>query len=66
MVNNDILFGKFEYYGIRGTACNWFKSNLNKRTQITKIDSFYSKYSAVNCEVPQGSVLDPFPVLVRV
>ena len=28
----------------------------NKRTQITKIDSFYSKYSAVNCEVPEGSV----------
>lgn len=65
-INYDIMLGKFEYYGIRGTTLSWFKRYLIKRTQTTNIDSSYSKYSNINCGVSQGSVLGPFSFLIYV
>lgn len=65
-INQGILLSKLEYYGIRGTALSWFKSELNKRTEATEIYGFYSNYSTTNSGVPQGSVLGPLIFLIYV
>jgi len=33
-LDHDILLGKLEYYGKRGTALMWFKSYLQNRSQF--------------------------------
>ena len=37
-VDHEILLRKLEYYGIRGTALNWFKSYICTRSQCVSID----------------------------
>ena len=46
--------------GIRGSAFNWFKSNLSGRTQCVSIDNIMSELIEMLFGVPQGSVLGPF------
>jgi len=36
-VNNEILLAKLQYYGIRGTSYNWFKSYIANRRQKVKV-----------------------------
>ena len=50
-VNHDILLKKLEYYGIRGTPLNWFKSYLNNRRQFTKVNGVTSSSQIVECGV---------------
>ena len=57
MVNHDILLGNLEYYKIRGTTLCWLNSYLSERTQTTKIDISYSRYSAVSCGIPKQGAL---------
>ena len=58
-VNHNILLQKLEYYGIRGTALNLFKSYLSDRKQYVQINKSKSKTLPISCGVPQGSVLGP-------
>ena len=44
-------------FTVEGRAMDWFQSYLSERTQ-TSADS-HSNPIAVNCSVPQGSVLGP-------
>ena len=58
-VNHEILLYKLEHYGIKGNALKWFVSYLSNRRQCTKVNGKLSSEEAVECGVPQGSVLGP-------
>ena len=45
------------HYGIRGVSNDWFKSYLSNRNQYVSINGYESGLAALNCGVPQGSVL---------
>ena len=47
------------HYGIGGVSNDWFKSYLSNRNQYISINAYDSDLAAVNCGVPQGSVLGP-------
>ena len=59
-LDNSVLLHKLYYYGVRGTAQNWFTSYLDGRTKTTEINSKTSSKHNLACGVPQGSVLGPF------
>ena len=58
LVNNTNLLERlYTYYGISGTALEWFRSYLSGRTQRVVINGVYSKEKMIDHGVPQGSVL---------
>ena len=65
-VNHTILLNKFQYYGIRDIANDWFCLYLSGRTQTTQIDTNISKTEKISCGVPQGSVLGPLFFLIYI
>lgn len=59
-VDHQILLSVLhQRFGVDGTALKWFKSYLSERTQTFVVGGISSATSAVNCSVPQGSVLGP-------
>ena len=54
---DQILLAKLNHYGIHGVPNDWFKSYLSNRNQYVSINGHESGLAAVNCGVPQGSVL---------
>ena len=58
-INHNILLYKFEYYGFRGVALDWFKSYLSYRKQFVRYQMHDSDHKIINCGVPQGSILGP-------
>ena len=58
-IDHNILLNKLQCYGVRGNACNWFKSYLNNRRQYVSYNKADSKYMTITCGVPQGSKLGP-------
>jgi hypothetical protein len=64
-VNFEILLAKLHFYGIQGTAENWFRSCLTNRKQKveTKPSSatanFFSSWGTVTHAIPQASILGP-------
>ena len=65
-VDYNILIQKLNYFGVRGTATNWFSSYLENRTQFVSINGYSSDLHFVRCGVPQGSILGPLLFLVYI
>ena len=58
LVNHSILLERlYTYYGISGTALEWFRSYLSGRTQSVVINGVHSKEKMFDHGVPQGSVV---------
>ena len=66
-VDHNVLILKLNYYGVRGTANNWFSSYLENRTEFVSINSYPSDFHFIRCGVPQCSFLGPllFPVYIN-
>ena len=62
--DHQILLTKLNYYGIRGVSNDWLKSYLSNRSQYVSINGYESGLAAINCDVPQGSVLGPLLFLL--
>ena len=58
-IDHQILLRKLQCYGIRGIACDWFKSYLENRVQYVSYNTKDSDFMKIRCGVPQGSILDP-------
>ena len=56
-LDHSVLLSKLQYYGIRDTALNWFKSYLSNRTQYVDCDGISSLIRVIETGVPQGSIL---------
>ena len=65
-VDHHILLAKLSQYGIWGVSNNWFKSYLSNRSQYVSINGYDSVLAAINCGIPQGSVLGPLLFLLYI
>ena len=58
-IDHQILLRKLQRYGVRGIACDWFKSYLENRVQYVSYNTKDLDYLKIMCGVPQGSILGP-------
>ena len=63
-IDHEILIHKLQYYGVRGTALNWFRSYLTERGQYVMYNGSRSHTKYITCGVPQGSILEPLLFLI--
>ena len=50
-----------ECIGIKESVSKWFQSYLLNRTFLVTLEDVFSDTGLINCGVPQGSILVPFP-----
>ena len=65
-VDHHILSAKLNHYGICGVSNDWFKSCQSNHSQYISINGYKSGLAAINCYVPQGSVLGPLLFLLYI
>lgn len=58
-VNHGTLINRLQEIGVSGTYLNLFKSYLDNRKFVVKVDSSISNLNSVDFGVPQGSCLGP-------
>ena len=61
-VDHQILLAELNHYGIHGVSIDWFKFYLSN--QYVSINGYKSGIGAINCGVPQGSVLGTLLLLL--
>ncbi len=66
MVNHSRLLLKLKSIGFSFYVCEWFKSYLTHRCQVTVVDNKQSSVMPVNIGVPQGSILGPLLFIIYV
>ena len=53
-----ILLAKLNHYGIHAVSNDWFEFYLSNHNQyVSSIDGYESGLAAINCGIPQRSVL---------
>ena len=65
-VDHEIVLAILNHYGIRGVSNDWFKTYLSNRNQYVFINGYETGIAALNCDVPQGSVLAPLLFLLYI
>lgn len=65
-VNHKILIRKLHAAGIRGIVLDWFRSYLDQRTQVVRVNGVCSDKLNIKHGVPQGTVLGPILFLVYI
>ena len=58
-VNHQILLPNLNHCRIFGGSIDWFKYHLSNPNHYVSINGYDSGLAAINCGVPQGSVLGP-------
>ena len=64
-LDHDILLHKLSFYGVHGTALDWFQSYNSGRIQYVQIEDRVSSPLPISTGVPQDSILTDFTVLFR-
>ena len=59
VVDHQILFIRFNHYGIFRVSVYWFKSYLSNYNHYVSINGCDSGLAAINCGVPQRYVVGP-------
>ena len=65
-LDHDILLHKLSFYGVHGTALNWFQSYISDRIQYVQIEDRVSSPLPISIGVPHGSILGPLLFIIYI